>query len=75
MSVHKGYPMLEVGGTWEEWPAGHVDGRSTVHLLQTDLVKSVQALLCLNKMLLTMKVDTHTYHILEIPLANLPFLV
>jgi hypothetical protein len=39
------------------------------------LVKSVQALLCLNKRLLTMKVDTHTYHILEIPLANLPFLV
>jgi hypothetical protein len=70
---HKGYPTLEVSGTQEEWSAGHVDGRPTIHLLQTDLVKLVQAPLYLYKRLLMMKVDTH--HILEIPLAKLSFLV
>jgi hypothetical protein len=52
--------MLEVGGTREEWSASHMDGRPTVHLLQTNLVKSVQAPLYVYKRLLTMKVDTHT---------------
>jgi hypothetical protein len=61
--VHKGYPMLEVNGTREEWPASNVNGRPKVHILQTDLVKLVQAPLCLYKRLLMMKVDTHTPHL------------
>jgi hypothetical protein len=52
--------MLKVGGTQEEWSPGHVDGRPTIHLLQTDLVKSVQAPFCLYKSHPTMKVDTQT---------------
>jgi hypothetical protein len=61
-SVHKGYPTLEVSGIREEWPTGHVDRCPAIHLLQTDLVKSVQAPLCLYKRPLMMKVDTHTPH-------------
>jgi hypothetical protein len=34
---------LRVGGNWEEWPAGHVEGRPAVHHLQTDSIKSVEA--------------------------------
>jgi hypothetical protein len=33
---------LQGGGGREEWPPGHVDGRSAIHLLQTDLAKSVE---------------------------------
>jgi hypothetical protein len=73
--VHKVYPTLEVGGTREEWTAGHVDFCPAIHLLKTDLVKSAQAPLYLYKRLLAMKVDTHTHHILEIPLAKLSFLM
>jgi hypothetical protein len=39
-------PRLEGDGGQEEWPADHVDGRSTIHLLQTDLAKSVETPLC-----------------------------
>jgi hypothetical protein len=60
--VHKVYPTLEVGGTREEWTAGHVDSCPAIHLLKTDLVKSAQAPLYLYKRLLAMKVDTHTPH-------------
>jgi hypothetical protein len=45
MSLHwftRKDPRLEGGRGREEWLAGHVDGRSTVHLLQTDLAKSVE---------------------------------
>jgi hypothetical protein len=52
--------MLEVGGTWNEWPVGHVDGRLAVHLLQTNLAMSLQAPHWLYKRLHMMKVDTHT---------------
>jgi hypothetical protein len=75
MLVHKGHPTLEVGGIQEEWPPDHVDGHQTIHLLQTDLVKSVQDPLRLYKRLFMMKIDTHTHHILEIPLTKLSFLV
>jgi hypothetical protein len=34
--------MLEGGGGREEWSTGHVDGRPAIHLLQTDLAKSVE---------------------------------
>jgi hypothetical protein len=37
---------LEGGGGLEEWPADHVDCRSAVHLLQTNLAKSVETPLC-----------------------------
>jgi hypothetical protein len=37
---------LEGGGGREEWPVGHMDGRPIVHLLQTDLAKSVETPLC-----------------------------
>jgi hypothetical protein len=32
-----------VGGNREEWLVGHVDGRSAIHHLQTNLIKSVEA--------------------------------
>jgi hypothetical protein len=39
-------PRLEGGGDQEEWLASHVDGRSAIHLLQTDLAMSVETPLC-----------------------------
>jgi hypothetical protein len=36
-------PVPESGGNREELPADHVDGRSAIHHLQTDLIKSVEA--------------------------------
>jgi hypothetical protein len=35
--------MPKVGGDPEEWPAGHVDGCPTIHHLQTNSIKSVEA--------------------------------
>jgi hypothetical protein len=43
MLVHKSILSLRVGGNQEEWPAGHVDGHPTIHHLQTDSIKSVEA--------------------------------
>jgi hypothetical protein len=37
---------FEGGGDREEWLAGHVDDRLAIHLLQTDLAKSVETPLC-----------------------------
>jgi hypothetical protein len=51
--VHKSIPCLRVGGNREEWPAGHVDGRPTVHHLQTDSIKLVEAPLDLYVRILT----------------------
>jgi hypothetical protein len=45
MSVHKSILCPRVGGNQEEWPAGHVDGRPTVHHLQTDSIMLVEPLL------------------------------
>jgi hypothetical protein len=42
-SVHKSILCLRVGGNQEERLAGHVNGCPTVHHLQTDLIKSVEA--------------------------------
>jgi hypothetical protein len=58
-SVHKSITCLRVDGNRKEWPAGHVDGRPTVHLLQTDSTKSVEAPLDLYTRVLTVEL-THT---------------
>jgi hypothetical protein len=42
-SVYKSIPYPRVGENWEEWSAGHVDGRHAVHHLQTNSIKSVEA--------------------------------
>jgi hypothetical protein len=42
-SVHKSILCPKVGGNWEEWPAGHTDGRPAIHHLQTISIKSVEA--------------------------------
>jgi hypothetical protein len=54
--------MQEVGRTREEWPAGPADGCSVFPLPSFNLVKLVQAPLCLYKRLLMMKFDTHTHN-------------
>jgi hypothetical protein len=41
--VHKRILCPRVGGNWEKWLTGHVDGRPAVHHLQTDSIKSVEA--------------------------------
>jgi hypothetical protein len=43
MSVHKSILCPRVGGNWEEWPSGHVDGSPAIHHLQTDPINSVEA--------------------------------
>jgi hypothetical protein len=58
-SVYKSIPCPRVGGDWEEWPTGHVDGRSAAHHLQTDSIKSEEALLDLYIRILTVEL-THT---------------
>jgi hypothetical protein len=42
-SVYKIIPCSKVGGDQEKWPAGHVDGRLTIHQLRTDSIKSMEA--------------------------------
>jgi hypothetical protein len=44
-SVYKSIPCLRVGGDREERPVSHMDGRPAIHLLQTNSIKSVEALL------------------------------
>jgi hypothetical protein len=51
--------MPRVHGDWEEWPAGHVDGRLAIHHLQTDSIKSVEAPLDLYIRILMVEL-THT---------------
>jgi hypothetical protein len=58
-SVYKSIPCLKVGGDWEDWPAGHVDGRSAIHQLQTDSIQSVEAPLNLYIRILTVEFKTH----------------
>jgi hypothetical protein len=42
-SVHKSILFPRVSGNREEWPASHVDRRPTIHHLQIDSIKSVEA--------------------------------
>jgi hypothetical protein len=58
-SVHKSIPRPRVGGNWEEWPAGHVDGCPAIHHLQTNSIKSVEAPFDLYTRILTVEF-THT---------------
>jgi hypothetical protein len=57
--VYKSIPGLKVGGDWEEWLAGYVDGCPAVHHLQTDSTKSVEAPLMLYIRILMVEF-THT---------------
>jgi hypothetical protein len=59
-SVYKSMPCLKVGVNREEWLASHVDGHLTVHQLQTDSIKSVEAPLDLYIKILT--IEFKTYH-------------
>jgi hypothetical protein len=59
MSVYKSIPCSEVGGDQEEWPAGHVNGHPTIHQLQTDSIKSVEAPLDLYIRILAVELRTH----------------
>jgi hypothetical protein len=58
-SVYKSISCSKVSGDWEEWPTGNVDGCSTVHQLQTDSIKSVEAPLNLYIRILTVEFRTH----------------
>jgi hypothetical protein len=73
--VYKSILGLKVGGEREEWLTGHVDGHQAVHHVQTDSIKTVEAPLDLYIRILTVQFRRHTHHILQIPLAKLPFLV
>jgi hypothetical protein len=52
-SVHKSITCPIVSENWKEWQAGHVDGRSVIHHLQTDSIKLVEAPLNLYIRILT----------------------
>jgi hypothetical protein len=70
-SVHKSILCSRVGGNREEWPADHVDDRPTVHHLQTDSIKSVEAPLYPYIRILT--VNSHTPHsYFSSPLVKVP---
>jgi hypothetical protein len=58
-SVHKSIICPIVGGNREERPTDHVDGHPTVHHLQTDSIKSMEAPLYLYIRILTVEF-THT---------------
>jgi hypothetical protein len=42
-SIQKRILCPRVGENWEEWLAGHMDGRTAIHHLQTNLIKLVEA--------------------------------
>jgi hypothetical protein len=58
-SVYRSIKFSKVGGDREEWPVDHVDGRPTVHQLQTDSIKSVEAPLDLYIRILAVEFGTH----------------
>jgi hypothetical protein len=58
-SVYMSIPCPRVGGDWKEWMASHVDGRPTIHHIQTDSIKSVEATLDVYIRILTVEL-THT---------------
>jgi hypothetical protein len=53
--VYKSIPCLRVGGDREEWLAGHVDARPSIHHLLTDSIKLVEAPLDLYIRILTVE--------------------
>jgi hypothetical protein len=59
MSVYKSIPCSRVSGDREEWSAGHMDGRPTVHQLQTNSIKSEEATLDLYIRILVVEFRTH----------------
>jgi hypothetical protein len=59
MSVYKSIPCSEVGGDQKERPAGHVNAHPTIHQLQTDSIKSVEAPLDLYIRILAVELRTH----------------
>jgi hypothetical protein len=61
--VYKSIPCSRVSGDQDEWPASRVDGRPTVHHLQTDSIKSMEASLDLYIRILIVEF-THTTLIL-----------
>jgi hypothetical protein len=63
---------LEGGGGREEWPAGHMDGRSAVHLLETDLARLVEAPLY-PYISPAMAEDSTTHTTCSSPLVNVQF--
>jgi hypothetical protein len=58
-SVHKSMPCLRVSGNRLEWSAGHMDGRPTIHHLQTNSIRSVENPFDLYIRVLTVEL-THT---------------
>jgi hypothetical protein len=58
-SVYESIACSKVGGDQEEWLAGHVDGRPSVHQLQTDSIKSVEAPLDFYIRILMVEFRTH----------------
>jgi hypothetical protein len=58
-SVYKCIPCPRVSGDQEEWPTSHVDGHPTVHHLQPDTIKLVEAPLELYIRILMVEL-THT---------------
>jgi hypothetical protein len=57
--VYKSIQCPKVGGDWEEWPVGHVDGCPTIHHLQTNSIKSVEAPLDLYIRILMVEFTIH----------------
>jgi hypothetical protein len=58
-SIYNSIPSLKVTGDQEEWPTDHVDGRLTIHHLQTDSLESVEAPFDLDIRILTVEFRTH----------------
>jgi hypothetical protein len=65
----------KVGGSHSTRLADHVAWLPATTGHQTDFSKSMEVPFTPINTPLTLKVDTHIYHILEIPLAKLSFLV
>jgi hypothetical protein len=65
----------KVGGGQTHWPAGHVARPAGYHLVSYHLGQVGEAPPCPINTPLPVKVDTHTHHSLEIPLAKFYFLV
>jgi hypothetical protein len=58
-SVYKSIPCLKVGGDWEEWPSGHMEGCLAIHQLHIDSIKLVEAALNLYIKILMVEFRTH----------------
>jgi hypothetical protein len=58
-SFYKSIQYPKVSGDRDEWSADHVDGRPTVHHLQTDSIKSVEVPLKLYIRIFMVEFRTH----------------